>query len=204
MLQVDGTGSSDSTPAASGDSSRLAWIRQAFGLSSFDLDVLLIALAPELDLRYERLYAYLQDDVSRRRPSVDLALNLLCDSPASKLAMRVHVGVDAPLVRHGLLRLVPDPAQPQPPLLAHTLKLDDQIVDRLAGQTTLDRRLAACAVLVHPAQAALEHELPAEGSRRVIEALAATAGGGQAPRLYLHGPPGAGQRSFAETLAWAV
>ena len=31
----------------------------AYDLSQFDLDVLLIALAPELDLRYERLYAYL-------------------------------------------------------------------------------------------------------------------------------------------------
>ena len=27
------------------------------------------ALAPEIDLRYERLYAYLQDDVTRRRPT---------------------------------------------------------------------------------------------------------------------------------------
>src|SRR5262245_36913088 len=39
--------------------SRLAWLQRAFGLSSFDLDVIVIALAPELDLRYERLYAYL-------------------------------------------------------------------------------------------------------------------------------------------------
>ena len=38
----------------------------------------MIALAPEIDLRYERLYAYLHDDVSRRHPSVDLALNLDC------------------------------------------------------------------------------------------------------------------------------
>ena len=38
---------------------------------------LLIALAPEIDPRYERLYAYLQDDVTRKRPSIDLTLNLL-------------------------------------------------------------------------------------------------------------------------------
>jgi hypothetical protein len=47
---------------------RLAWLQRTYGLSSFDLDVLLMALAPELDLRYERLYAYLQDDVSKRHP----------------------------------------------------------------------------------------------------------------------------------------
>src|SRR5262249_27334035 len=71
-----------------GERSRLAWLAEAYGLSQFDLDVLLIAIAPELDLRYERLYAYLQDDVTRRRPSVDLALNLLCASAADKLERR--------------------------------------------------------------------------------------------------------------------
>src|SRR5262245_2591441 len=60
------------------ETSRLAWIADSYGLSQFDLDLLLVALAPELDLRYERLYAYLQDDVTRKRPSIDLTLNLLC------------------------------------------------------------------------------------------------------------------------------
>ena len=58
-------------------SSRLAAVAYDFGLSAFDVDVLTIALAPEVDLGYGRLYAFLQDDVSRRRPSVDLVLNLL-------------------------------------------------------------------------------------------------------------------------------
>ena len=36
------------------------------------------------DLRYERIYAYLQDDVTRRRPTVELVLNVLCESSAEK------------------------------------------------------------------------------------------------------------------------
>ncbi len=47
-----------------------------FQLDSFDLDALLICLAPALDLRYERLYAYLQDDVTRKQASVNLILDL--------------------------------------------------------------------------------------------------------------------------------
>jgi len=108
--------------------SRLQRLKTVFQLSSFDLDLLLLALAPELDLRYERLYAYLQDDVTRRRPSVDLAFNLLCSSSADKLTRRAHLAATAPLRRHGLLSLLADPQQLQPPLLAHTLKLDSQIV----------------------------------------------------------------------------
>ena len=65
---------------------RLASLQAIFGLSLFDLHVIVIGLAPELDLRYERVYAYLQDDVTRKRPSVDLVLNLLCSPFAAKLA----------------------------------------------------------------------------------------------------------------------
>src|SRR5262245_3210609 len=49
-------------------------IAVAHGFGEFDIDVLLMALAPELDRRYERLYAQLQDGPAAGRPSVDLAL----------------------------------------------------------------------------------------------------------------------------------
>src|SRR5262245_27227986 len=90
-------------PDLPGDDMRLAWLGRAFGLWLFELDTILIALAPELDLRYERLYAYLQDDVSRRWPSVDLILNLLCPTIEAKLACRAHFAPSAPLIYHGLL-----------------------------------------------------------------------------------------------------
>ncbi|MFI0218840.1 hypothetical protein [Streptomyces lydicus] len=40
----------------------LGWLAQRYELSAFELNVLLVALAPEVDPRYERLYGYLQDD----------------------------------------------------------------------------------------------------------------------------------------------
>jgi hypothetical protein len=117
-------------------------------LSSFDLAVVFIALAPESDLRYEKLYAYLQDDVSKKRPSVDLVLNLLCADPSTKLQMRSHFLADAPLVRHGLIHLTVESGRTDSPLLAHFLKLDDQVVGYLLGETDLDRRLqSACEIL---------------------------------------------------------
>ena len=43
-------------------------------LTALDTEILVIALVPDLDSRFERLYGYLNDDVSRRRASVGLAL----------------------------------------------------------------------------------------------------------------------------------
>src|SRR5262245_50805058 len=50
-------------PLAGPPQGRWAELVDAFGLDMFELNVLLVALAPEIDLRYERIYAYLQDDV---------------------------------------------------------------------------------------------------------------------------------------------
>jgi hypothetical protein len=62
-------------------------------LSPFEVDALLICLAPEIDLRYERLFGYLQDDVTKRRPSVDLLLNLLSPTFESKLSARQYFSI---------------------------------------------------------------------------------------------------------------
>ncbi|NJN72713.1 MAG: hypothetical protein HC799_07825 [Limnothrix sp. RL_2_0] len=62
----------------------------AFGLSAFDLDLVAIAFAPELDRRYGANFAYLQDDNSAIHPTVDLALKLLCDGINERIQRRNH------------------------------------------------------------------------------------------------------------------
>src|SRR5262245_33668587 len=47
----------------------LPHLAQLFNLTPFEIDTLLICMAPELDLKYEKLYGYLQNDVTRKRPS---------------------------------------------------------------------------------------------------------------------------------------
>jgi len=44
---------------------RLDQLAQICQLDAVDVDILLICLAPEIDLRYERLFGYLQDDVTK-------------------------------------------------------------------------------------------------------------------------------------------
>jgi len=74
VLWSERTEAEEPSPDSAGDGSRLTWLRQVFDLSSFEVDVLLVALVPKLDLRYGRHYAYLWDDVTKKRPTIDLAL----------------------------------------------------------------------------------------------------------------------------------
>jgi SpoVK/Ycf46/Vps4 family AAA+-type ATPase len=184
------------------ETSSLVWLARAYGLSPFDLNVLLIALAPELDLRYERLYAYLQDDVTRRRPSVDLALNLLCPSAEIKIEQRARFAPGSPLVRHNIVHLLPDQNQIQPPLLAHYLKVDEQIVRCLLAEWSLDERLISCSEFITPDVSLSDLPLDDE-VRQIFKTLADRAGNYRhAALIYLQGPLGAGQRRIAEALAY--
>src|SRR6476659_3382038 len=62
-------------------SAPLVQLSDLFQLSRAEQLCLLLCLAPEIDARYSRVYAFLQDDVTRKQPSVELALRLFSASP---------------------------------------------------------------------------------------------------------------------------
>ena len=97
------------------------------GLSPAEVDVLLIALAPELEPRYETLYAYLQNDVTRKRPTVDLSLNLICRTEQEKVQARNIFAPDAPLLHFGLVELHEESYDRNPTLLRHFVKMSDSV-----------------------------------------------------------------------------
>ncbi len=178
---------------------RLDELSRLFGLTPFDRDALLLCLAPELDLRYERLYAYLQDDVTRKRPSVDLILNLLSATFAEKLAALGRFAAPAPLIAHRLVELFDDPAQPRPPLLARYLKADDRIVRYLLDADEPDARLLPYAQRIIPAARLEDLSLPPEIAHRLAALVRDPARSGHRV-LYFQGPYGVGKQTLAEAL----
>lgn len=191
-------------PEASGSLSlrRLLWLQSVYGLTDLDVDVILIGLAPEIDLRYERLYAYLQDDVTRRRPGIDLALNLLCASAGEKLQQRERFAPDAPLLRHQLIEVFAEPNHQNSPLLARFFRLDEQIVRFLLLDDGMDSRLAHFCSMVRPAENQNDLLLPEEMCRQ-LQALAANHSPSSI-RLSFEGPTDCGQKEAAALLASAL
>jgi len=116
-----------------GHSLPLTHLARAFGLSRFEIDVLLISVAPSVDLRYERLYGYLQDDVTKKRPTVNLALDLLAEPGVGRLGLLPFFGPDASLIHHRLVELVPPSEGDEAPLLAHALHIDESLLAWLLG-----------------------------------------------------------------------
>src|SRR6266540_1638349 len=112
----------------------LPWQRLAaeFSLAPIEQDLLLLAIAPEIDLKYETLYAYLNNDVTRKWPTYDLALRLLSTHAEQKLHMRRYL-------------------MPESTLLASGFSVSASVPHYLLGFPSRDPRLAAV----------VEHRTPA-------------------------------------------
>ncbi|MFC7902859.1 ATP-binding protein [Streptomyces griseoincarnatus] len=111
-------------------------LARRFGLSELDLDLLLVAMAPDLDARFERLYGYLNDDLTRRRPTVGLALELCGLSGTAPARFRLAPG--APLIEGGLVQVT----EPERPPLSRVLVVPDRVTGHLLGSAQPDDRLA--------------------------------------------------------------
>jgi len=187
-----------SEPAEQADHPRLAELSRLFQLTPFEVDCLLVCLAPELDRRYERLYAYLHDDVTKRRPSVDLVLSLLCPTLEAKMEGRQRFLPGSSLIKGRLLQLFDDPSQPYPTLLGKYLRIDERIVSYLLGSNGPDAGLLTSVTLVEPK--ASFHELVMAPEKKQRLASLAQRRRGSGILVYLQGPYGSGKQVVAEAL----
>jgi len=129
--------------ARAGADLRLRRLATSFRLEHLDIELLLVALAPDLDARFERLYGYLHDDVSRRRASVGLALELA--GGVRDPARARHRLIAGPLVTGGLV-VVEDGERP---FLTRSLRVPDRVAMHLLGDDHADPALAPYLAPVH-------------------------------------------------------
>jgi hypothetical protein len=187
---------------AQGQTLRLNHLARACGLAPFELEAFLVCLAPMLDMRYERLYGYLQDDVTRRRASVNLILDLLCEPGAERLLQLARFAEDAPLFANGLLERVAEPNGVQPSLLAQALTADEAIVAWLLGEYRPHADLGGHAMLLAPLGNDAERVLAGKAWPALEAAL--PAGDTLPPILIFYGPDQAGQEAAARLTAAAL
>ncbi|MCG2783883.1 MAG: ATP-binding protein [Anaerolineae bacterium] len=189
----------ESQAQAEGLELRLKSLQQTFGLDDFAWWAFIVCMAPALDLRYERIYGYLQDDVTRSLPSVDLLLHLL--APPDRLARLDYLHYferHASLQQYRLLQ----PAD-QHSGLRQSFRAAPGVVDWLLGAYAAPAALGDWAELILPPEdeseqeaAAAIFERDAMPSPRILDAVK--------PILCLHGDDPMQQELAARQLAIAL
>lgn len=95
-----------------GVSSKLLALFNAFELDSIDRRILILTLAPELDARYAHVFGFLNDDLTRRRPTATLLSQLIFQGDALGWDLRDRLANEGAFARYNLLLV--DPSDPRP------------------------------------------------------------------------------------------
>jgi len=200
--------------ATAGRELPLVALADRYGLGRSEVDALLVALAPELDLKYETVYAYLQDDLTRKRPTVGLALRVVGGTVGSETDRRALFTPGSPLLDDRLLEL----AGGEGTLLSRPVAVDRRVVAHLLGEDELDRALEGVAELTDP-EAALpavtapdadgdsppRARLPlAPSTRDRLAAVRRRLDRDPPAVVHLHGPYGSGRTAAAAALAGSL
>lgn len=103
-------------------------------LGKFERDLLVLCLAPEVNRRYEKLYAVLNNDESNcRQPTIDLALRLFCRSDAEWRLARTSLLPKSPLIKAKIIEIL-SPHTSAQSLISRSIRLSDRSVDYLLSE----------------------------------------------------------------------
>ncbi len=114
---------------------------ERFSLSQLEERIILASLAPEIDSSYEIIFAYLQDHIAKRRPSINFVLDLVCSSTHEKLFCKKYLSNSGKLHKFGIIKKIS--TDPSDNGLNETIILDQRIVTFLLGDMTFDSSMGA-------------------------------------------------------------
>jgi len=118
---------------------------ERFHLSPFERDLLLLCAGMELDSAFAPLCAAAQGDLNRHYPTFSLALAALPQAHWNALSL------DSPLRRWRLIEFANSSGLAGAPLTTRPLRIDERVLQYLAGVPQVDERLAA---LIEPIEKA--------------------------------------------------
>jgi hypothetical protein len=119
----------------------LPLLRDRLKLSTFEKNLVLMGLAPEINRRYAKLYRFLEGDdvpVKTDLPSLDLVMRLMCRNDAEWRSARWHLTAPSPLLTLDLVQIVNCPTDS---FLNQPVRLADGLLRYLLAEKPLDQLL---------------------------------------------------------------
>ncbi len=135
----------------SGTPSALDMLIQIYGLTQYDRMIMLLCAAPELDPSFEGLYAYIQDNATRKYVTAHLVFSLFSLDIETEQALYTSFFPDSPLFRYRLIErkgasdLTSSGA-------SSPLRISPRINEFILGKNHPDERLSDIIAPVYPVE----------------------------------------------------
>ncbi|MEZ4265183.1 MAG: ATP-binding protein [Myxococcota bacterium] len=191
-------------------------LQQSFQLDDFELDVLMLALAPAIDGSFNGLYGRLKGLGYRAHLDVDVTLAVLAGDFSDRIGRRETFGPNGRLLRHNLLLVGRGGVDSGDDFLNLELRLPARLVALLMGIDGEDPALRAFSRVIEPTETLAQVVLPPEEKAAIVRLIgqhdsyrqalrawgleSAVAYGRGIVMLY-SGPPGTGKTLTARAVA---
>ena len=182
---------------ASGLTLPLDSLTEEMKLSPFEVEALLLCAAVEVDRSYERIYAYILDDLNRRYPCVELLSSLTANSLAEICARREVLGPYGKLRRSGALRAYGDPVTG----LRQELRISPALLAFLTGSGADVTSWFRDAAEVQLAASLSDIHLPEDIDATLIERMGHSVRDGGVAVIGIWGPRHSGVVDIAQAVA---
>lgn len=173
----------------------LAYLSKVFNLTQFEKDAIIICLAPEIEKRYGKIFAYLNDDITKKHATIELILSLTCHTREERFQAMQYLTRQSRLFKYEILQMEDEKQEDFESAQHQPVKLDERIVNFLLEIHGQDKEIVSFIDfsklelededLVFYNQANLNNIIPnylkkESANNRIL--------------LNLHGPQGCGQR----------
>jgi ATP-dependent 26S proteasome regulatory subunit len=167
-----------------------------FGLDPIDRDIVIVLLAPEVEVAFERAYAATWDDFTRKRADVGFVAGLIGRDARERHQVALRLVPGATLERSGLVDLEPQGDKIAHGFLSRPLRLSPRVVAHLLGGRYADEVLAG-AIDVVTATAIADDLVLEDHARTMLQTKLDHALAPAMPRVLLYGPRGGGKKLVA-------
>jgi len=195
----------DRVARQNGETTRFDALLTRCGLDALDREILLLALAPEVDRRYRRVYAYLHDDFTRGLPSVGLVVDALAPMlGGDRLAILSRFEARSPLLRRGLVELMEARSDDMKPLAQRHMRVSDAAAGWLLGVPRIADAVADKATFRAIPPLPPNHVLPPDAHAEVGAIAELVENSSRPVTVFLSGKEAMGCRACADLLAHRV
>jgi hypothetical protein len=129
---------------------KLSEIQELFGLSEIEMKIFLICLSPHCYRKYEKLFAYLQDDPNRKYPTIDLILNIFHNTFEGKISCDDYFSPGSSLLKNRLIGFLADSYEKNQPLTSSQLIADNRIYNFILDRQGIEKELELFTELQSP------------------------------------------------------
>ena len=158
-------------------------------LNNIEELAVLICLAPELDPKYESIYAYLNNDATQKKPTVGLVLDMACKTAQEKIKDRLCFCTYSPLSRYNILSLGESNT-----LITRSLRLDERLVHYILGLNSIAEGTEEFLTIVQTRNSLADENL----KYRLVRLLQHN----EKTIVHLRGPYGAGKKELAKGICF--